>query len=313
MDQKKMGVLAGLSPVVADLVAKHKRDDLWYPDDYLKPFFEKVRERSNEVLAQIAAIPGGLRAALVLNLCTEEGLPHFHRLIAHYLGNKGPWGTWNNLWTAEESRHGDGINAYITMTNLVDRGALERMLFLYIRAGFNPNWGEDPYKLLGYTVLQEHATQISHGNLSAKVAGIEPVLGELLQKIAGDEARHATFYREVFRRVLDADVDEALASLYDVMRHFSMPGSSAPDFSVLQEIQERSNLFTALDYKKIVSAAIKLFRLEKLSPITDEGKRTLEKILRLPIVLERVVVALAEAKKTPKTFTLAFLPHPITV
>ena len=58
--------------------------------------------------AQADGIPDPARAALALNILTEEGLPHFHRLLAVYLGDDSFWRIWNNLWTAEEDRHGTG-------------------------------------------------------------------------------------------------------------------------------------------------------------------------------------------------------------
>ena len=43
--------------------------------------------------AQAEGIPDPVRAALALNMLTEEGLPHFHRLLAVYLGDDSYWRT----------------------------------------------------------------------------------------------------------------------------------------------------------------------------------------------------------------------------
>jgi acyl-[acyl-carrier-protein] desaturase len=310
-----MGVLAGLSGTVAELAARHERpiEELWFPNDLLGTFFNSLEEKSLALRERLEAIPGELRAALVLNLLTEEGLPHFHRLIALHMGEESPWNDWNNLWTAEESRHGDAIGKYVSKTGIIDDGALERMTYAYVRAGFHPNWGKDPYRLLAYTSLQEHATQISHAKLGTRLTPIEPVLGRLLHKIAGDEARHYAFYRNVFLNVLRADPDEALVSLLAVMRSFAMPGLSAPNFSAMAEIQERADLFTTSEYKKIVVTLIKFWNIPNLTPTSDAAKRTLDRIVQFPALLDRKIEGYANTKKTPKTFELGFLTHPITV
>ena len=111
--------------------------------------------------AQAAGIPDPARAALALNLLTEEGLPHFHRLLAVYLGDDSFWRSWNNLWTAEEDRHGQVLHDYARDTRLLDQRRLEEMQFEYLRAGFHPEWDRDPYRVFAYTTVQERATQFT--------------------------------------------------------------------------------------------------------------------------------------------------------
>ncbi|HVW71929.1 MAG TPA: acyl-ACP desaturase [Candidatus Paceibacterota bacterium] len=311
----KLGVLSGLSETVRTLTAAHKRplEEMWFPSDAIVPLLDRVIAKDDEFTRQVAAIPMDLWAALVLHLLTEAGLPHFHRLIAQHLGEEHPWKEWNNLWTAEEDRHGMAIDQYILITQVVNRNALELMRFEYIDAGFHPKWGKDPYQLLAYTVLQERATQVSHKKLGTKIATYEPVFGKLLQRIAGDEARHYAFYKAVFLEVLEADADEALQSLHTVMMHFTMPGASAPRFADLQEIEERSDIFTAADYREIVATAITLLGVADLKPKTDRGKKALDRILGVPKVLDRVVRDNAKKKAVKQTFAVPFLQRLITV
>src|SRR3546814_4962784 len=81
---------------------------------------------SSDLLLRIRDAARGLsdtvRVAVALNLLTEEGLPHFHRLIATYLGNSGPWRDWNNMWTAEEDRHGCALRDYVRDARLFNMG-----------------------------------------------------------------------------------------------------------------------------------------------------------------------------------------------
>ena len=99
----KLEVLADLEPVVQDLIAKHEaKRDLWYPSDLLPADQDNyVDDRKlAELRDRAREIPDNARVALALNILTEEGLPHFHRLIAENLGSHTFWNLWNNLWTA---------------------------------------------------------------------------------------------------------------------------------------------------------------------------------------------------------------------
>ena len=104
----KVEVLADLEQEVHELMVAHEaKRILWFPSELLAPapdtdpdaYVRQLRENARGI-----SMPG--RVALALNLLTEEGLPHFHRLLAVYLGSDSFWSKWTNLWTAEEDRHG---------------------------------------------------------------------------------------------------------------------------------------------------------------------------------------------------------------
>ena len=104
----KVEVLADLEADVVELMQSHEaKRVLWFPSELLAPepdtdpdkYVSALRERALGI-----SLPA--RVALCLNTLTEEGLPHFHRLISQYLGPDSIWSKWNNLWTAEEDRHG---------------------------------------------------------------------------------------------------------------------------------------------------------------------------------------------------------------
>src|SRR5687767_5939665 len=82
----KVEVLADLEPLVKELMVTHEaKRILWFPSELLAPapdtdpdhHIRELRERARGI-----SLPG--RVALALNLLTEEGLPHFHRLLAVY-------------------------------------------------------------------------------------------------------------------------------------------------------------------------------------------------------------------------------------
>ena len=190
--ESKVEVLRDLEGRVGELMELHERKrDLWFPSDLLGPEADTdPDEFQAQLRARAQGIPDHARAALALNLLTEEGLPHFHRLLAVYLGDESYWRLWNNLWTAEEDRHGQVLHDYARDTRLFDQRKIEEMQFEYLRRGFHPAWDRDPYRVFAYTTVQERATQFSHSETGKIIGEYEPRLGEVLSQVAKDEARH---------------------------------------------------------------------------------------------------------------------------
>ena len=176
---EQVEVLASMEPVVLQEMEAHKeRRNLWFPNELVNADAESPADWEEEMVQvrRLARdLPDTVRVAVALNLLTEEGLPHFHRLIAVHFSENSPWSDWNNMWTAEEDRHGCVLRDYVRDARLFDMGALERLQYSYIEAGFYPEWEQDPYRLLAYTSLQEKATQISHANTGRAAAGRAPV------------------------------------------------------------------------------------------------------------------------------------------
>ena len=77
------------------------------------------------------------KAAMVVNLLTEDNLPSYHREIALRFGLDGAWGQWVGQWTAEEGRHSIAIRDYLMVTRGVDPDALERLRMQHTAAGYD--------------------------------------------------------------------------------------------------------------------------------------------------------------------------------
>jgi len=241
---------------------------------------------------------------LCLNTLTEEGLPHFHRLISQYLGADSIWSKWNNLWTAEEDRHGAILHDYSRDSRILDNPVMERMQFEYLKSGFEPAWDKDPYRVFVYTTLQERATQVSHAN-TGKVAGEhEHLIGEVLSNVAKEEARHYVFYRSIFERVLKRDPNRALESAANIMPSIEMPGASMPHFREMADVIRRAGIYGPREYLKIVEEAMRYWAIDKLTGLNEMGKKAQEKILAIPARLERVA-DMMETRSRAKTFSFA--------
>ncbi|MGQ0621069.1 MAG: acyl-ACP desaturase [Panacagrimonas sp.] len=302
----QLEVLTALEPAVHRETEAHKqRRKLWFPNDLMPADAEATDERDTNLLRLRDAargLPDVVRVALALNLLTEEGLPHFHRLIAVYFGNQSPWCDWNNLWTAEEDRHGCALRDYVRDARVFDMRALEVMQYHYIEAGFDPEWNQDPYRLLAYTSLQEKATQISHANTGRMAGGIEPSLQRVLAHVAGDESRHYLFYRAVFGEVLRADTERALDGLLKVTLNFAMPGHNIPDFSDLSDVLSRAGVFNTRHYQSIVEELLEYWNVGALTGLSSHAQHSQERLMKVPMRLARMA-DYADAKAQPKKFS----------
>jgi acyl-[acyl-carrier-protein] desaturase len=246
--------------------------------------------------------------SLALNILTEEGLPHFHRLLSQITTVTSSLGMWTNLWTAEEDRHGGVLRDYARDAHIFDFRAFEEQQFEYLRVGFHPTWAGSPYALLVYTSLQERATQISHMKTGKIAQNYEPLLGEILQKIAEDEARHYAFYRGVFKELIGEDPNGALLAAEQMLPRIDMPGVAMPGFRDYFEVESRSGIYSVIDYKTIVEELLRYWKIDTLRGLTSEGARAQEKICGIPQRLQRVADRLAHEVKQ-KTFSFALTYH----
>ena len=303
---QQVEVLTALEPAVRREMEAHKaRRRLWFPNDLMPADADSGPDREAELAQTREAargLPDVVRIALALNLLTEEGLPHFHRLIAVYFGPTSPWSDWNHLWTAEEDRHGCVMRDYVRDARIFDMRAVEQMQYLYIEAGFEPDWQQDPYRLLAYTSLQEKATQISHANTGRLAAGREPALQRMLAHVAGDESRHYQFYRAVFGEILRADPERALDSLLKVTLGFEMPGHKIAGFAEMSEVLGRGGVFGTRHYQSIVEELLAYWDVGSLTGLSPHAQHSQDRLMKVPTRLARMA-DYAESKAQPRPFS----------
>jgi len=300
----RIETLADLEPVVDDLMRAHEsKRILWFPSELLSPPPDDDPERHLLELRELARGMGEpVRVAIALNLLTEEGLPHFHRLLAAYLGGDTFWSRWTNLWTAEEDRHGAVLHDYTRDSRILDSVILERMQFDYIRAGFEPAWDKDPYRVFVYTTLQERATQVSHANTGRIASEHEPVIGVVLANIAKEEARHYAFYRSIFREVLARDPNRALVSAAEILPSIDMPGVRMPHFREMADVVRRAGIYGPRDYLRIVEEQLQFWAIDRLEGLDELGRKAQAKILEIPARLRRLADAI-ETRSRAKSFS----------
>jgi acyl-[acyl-carrier-protein] desaturase len=218
-----------LAPVVAKLVDRHLDNAKeWFPHEYVPWSLGEDFAAGATWSAADAPMDEALRAALVVNLLTEDNLPHYFREIDRMVGAYDAWGFWSRRWTAEEGRHSIVIRDYLTVTRAVDPVALERGRMAQVTTGWESAFGTLA-DMLAYTSLQELATRVSHSN-TGRMLGDDHGR-KLMARVAGDEALHHVFYRDAMSALLELDPDQAVLAIDRIVRSFAMPGTAIENFT----------------------------------------------------------------------------------
>lgn len=303
----QLDVLAAATPAVEALIDRHehgRRD--WLPgelvdfsDDARLPALVDLRDRAR-------GLAPAIKVSVMLNLLTEEGLPHFHRIIAEHVGTLDIWRRWTRLWTAEEDRHGNVMRDYVRDAALFKPGALDRLQFDFLNTGFDPDWAGSPYRLLAYTSLQERATQISHANTARLAGAEEPLLQKVLARLAADEARHCAFYRDAFALALADDPDGALLELARVAPTLSMPGGTIAGFQMMAEVERQAGVFGPREYAAMVAESLASWGIGAIEPQRGEARRARDDLMVLPARLT-VLADRLDQRRRLKTFAFDFL------
>ena len=301
---RQIDVLRDLEPEVADLIRVHDaKRRLWWPTDLLGiQDSEDPEKYVRDLRARAAGIPDAVRISLVMGLITEEGLPHFHRLLAVHLGDASYWREWNTLWTAEEDRHGAVLHDYMWAARILDTRVLEELQFNYLKVGFYPDWEYDPYRLLVYTSLQERATQTAHANNGKSAGQYDPLLGNILERVATEEARHFHFYRTAFAGILKRDPDHALEAIRKVMATFEMPGAGMPGFREMTDVIRRANLYGPRDFLRIVEDQIENWGIATMTGLSEKGREAQDAVLSFPERFRKICDRM-DARATSRSFS----------
>ena len=129
-----------------------------------------------------------------------------------------------------------------------------------IRNGFSSRNKGDDFAGMMYAAFQERATRITHGNVGkmATKQGSEP-LARICRRIAGDEARHETFYTKIVGQAMDNDPEAGVLAFRSILRGIiAMPGRKMfdgqdPDlFDHFAVVSQRTGAYTSLTYAEII-------------------------------------------------------------
>ncbi len=296
VDPARLEVFRALAPhVEANLHLLLPVDAAWQPTDFLPDFAAPdAAEQLGALRASAQALPDPVLVVLVGDLVTEEALPSYsmalNGVVGDLLGDSSePWPRWLRGWTAEENRHGDVLNAWLRLSGRVDMRAVERTVHHLLANGFNARAYPDPYATLVYGAFQERATRISHANVARLVAQAgDATLARVCHRIAGDEARHETFYTRMMGHLLAVDPAGGLGALRHLLRSMIvMPGLRMEDggpsglFHRFAAVAHRLGVYTVHDYAAIMEQLLTTWEIRDRA-VSGEAAADQEWLCRQP-------------------------------
>ena len=276
-------VLIELEPVVAQNLDRHLSiAKEWHPHDYVP--WDEGRNFAflggEDWSPEQSRLDETAKAAMFVNLLTEDNLPSYHREIATRFGRDGAWGTWVGRWTAEENRHGVALRDYLVVTRGVDPVALERARMEYMVLGYDSG-DKTPLEALAYVSFQELATRVSHRN-TGRATG-DPIADKLLARIATDENLHMVFYRNLMGAAFDIDPDLAMRAVTTEVVGFEMPGATMAGFRKNSMLIAKAGIYDLrLHYDEVVSPVLrawKVFERTDLGPAGEQAREELAQFL----------------------------------
>ena len=290
-------------------------DKAWQPTDFLPDLTAADwREQLEAFRAPAMQLSDEVLVVLVGDMVTEEALPSYSVALNNIAQDDtgvsdDPWAVWLRGWTSEENRHGDLLNAFLRLTGRVDMRSIEVTVHYLLSNGFNSR-APDLYGGLVYTSFQERATKVSHNNVGRLAAneGNEALNG-ICRRIAGDEARHETFYTRMMGKVLEQDPVGGMITIGELFRRvIAMPGrlmndGKDPDlFDHFAAVAQRMGVYTVNDYADIVRHLVATWKLADI-PVTGKAARMQDFLCqhaeRLDSIAEGVAARIAREPKMP--------------
>ena len=236
-------LLAELEPTGARLLDRHLGTAKeWFPHEMVpwsrgRDFVEGEAFDPNAV-----PLPPAVRSALLVNLLTEDNLPHYYAQLVTHFGDAEVWGEWNKRWTAEEGRHSIVIRDYLTVTRSIDLRQLERArMSAGVDAASCPILRASP-TASSTSRCRRSPTRVAHRNTGKLLD--DPFGEAIMSRVAADENLHHLYYRDLTSAALEIDPSTMVAAIERQVRHFEMPGAGIPDFSTQRARDRRRRACT---------------------------------------------------------------------
>lgn len=289
MVDTQTALLHELEPVVEQNLNRHlNAAKPWLPHDYVP--WSRGRDFAflggQDWVPEDSPLDPVAKAALTVNLLTEDNLPSYHREIATRFGRDGAWGSWVGQWTAEEARHSIALRDYLVVTRGVDPTVLENLRMAHMINGYDSG-DKTPLQALAYVSFQELATRLSHRN-TGKASGC-PIADQLLARVALDENLHMIFYRNLMGAALDIAPDVAMAAIRDEVVGFNMPGMGMPGFQENAVLIAKAGIYDMrVHHDDVLMPVLRYWGVFDRSDFGPDGEQAREQVIGfLKIVDER--------------------------
>jgi acyl-[acyl-carrier-protein] desaturase len=301
----RTALLHELEPVAAKLFNRHLAASReWFPHELVpyeraRPFTPGQQWTEADTDCGGATLTPAVRAALFVNVLTEDNLPYYFNDVDRMFGRSNVWGDWGRYWTAEEGRHSIVLRDYLTVTRAIDLRELERARIIQVSKGDAPA-PDGPHHGLIYLCLQELATRISHRN-TGKMVG-DPVAEAVMAQVAFDENLHYLFYRDAATEALAIDPSGIVIAMEEIVRTFAMPGKGIPNFEAHSATIARAGIYNlTIHYEQILLPIVmKHWKLADISSLSPEAEVARAKLIAYIERVGRVSQKLVERREREK-------------
>lgn len=246
-----------LEPVVAENLIRHiQSEDLWFAHDYVP--FEQGRNFAflggQDWDASQVTLPTTVVDALEIMLIIKDNIAGIHReLIEHFILDE-KWGRWLGRWTAEEHLHAIVLRNYLVVTRNFDPSANEDVRVEHVMKGYRAD-SYSQVETLVFMALHDRSHAVFSRNLAAQID--EPVLRELIERIARDEERHEEFFANLVAHCLTYTRDETIAAIARRASELDVVGGDIDAYADKRATVAEAGIFDAAALRTVISDRIK--------------------------------------------------------
>jgi acyl-[acyl-carrier-protein] desaturase len=282
-----------LEATASELFERHlARSREWFPHD-LVPW-----ERGGDDVVAPAAECDGVRSALLINLLTEDNLPHYYHAVSQAFGPESAMTAWAGRWAAEEQRHSIVLRDWICVTRQLDLVALERARMRQVAGGFDASLrSNSTCDGLLYLAMQELATRVSYRNTAAQV--VDASGAAIMTRVAADENLHFLFYRDMATAAMDEDPSAGIVALDRQVTNFQMPGTEIDGFPAHASAIAAAGIYDfAVHHDQIIDPLVRRhWKVEAVTGLDDGAEHARDHLLRWMARLSRVAARLTEQRQ----------------
>jgi acyl-[acyl-carrier-protein] desaturase len=230
-----------LEPVVRENLNRHvATEELWYAHDYV-PFeqgenFAFLGGRDWD--ASSVTLPKPITDALEILLVTKDNIAGYHRELRNYL----------------------------VVTREIDPAANEDVRVQHVMKGYRGDHYSQVETLV-FMALLERTHAVFCRNLQAQIE--EPVLKNLVGRIARDEERHEEFFANLVAHLVKFDRDETVAAIAKLAAALEPIGADIDAYQDKLQVVADAGIFDDAALKKVRSDRIIAWGLGEQPELTQ--------------------------------------------
>jgi acyl-[acyl-carrier-protein] desaturase len=242
-----------LDPVVQENLARHvATEELWYAHDFV-PFdqgenFAFLGGRDWDPSS--VTLPKHVTDALEILLIGKDNLAGYHRELVEHFILDSKWGRWLGRWTAEEHLHAIALRNYLVVTREVDPAANEDVRVQHVMKGYRAEQYSQ-LETLAFMAMLERAHAVFCRNLQAQIT--EPVLKNMVGRIARDEERHEEFFANLVAHCLTTQREETIAAIARRAAGLEVIGADIDAYQDKVRVVAEAGIFDAAMLRQAIS------------------------------------------------------------